>query len=241
MAASTSAQETSRVSGAAVPQPAVMPVDREAWAQQLNLSNFINSYYQFRDLRSLPNCRTVLIVGPGQGLDTQVLRWRGYDVTTFDIDDTFKPDHIGSVHDMAMFADGRFDAVIASHVLEHLAEPYLDRALAEIARVGVYALIYLPVAGRHVQARFSPGFRGIDLSFILDLFNYFHRPSGVVARYCERQHFWEVGMRGFRVRDVAARMSRYFEVMQVYRNRDWNPSQNFVLRSRRASAGSRSA
>jgi hypothetical protein len=229
------------VSGAAVPQPAVMPVDREAWAQQLNLSNFINSYYQFRDLRSLPNCRTVLIVGPGQGLDTQVLRWRGYDVTTFDIDDTFKPDHIGSVHDMAMFADGRFDAVIASHVLEHLAEPYLDRALAEIARVGVYALIYLPVAGRHAQARFSPGFRGIDLSFILDLFNYFHRPSGVVARYCERQHFWEVGMRGFRVRDVAARMSRYFEVMQVYRNRDWNPSQNFVLRSRRASAGSRSA
>jgi hypothetical protein len=241
MAASTSAQETSRVSGAAVPQPAVMPVDREAWAQQLNLSNFINSYYQFRDLQSLPNCRTVLIVGPGQGLDTQVLRWRGYDVTTFDIDDTFKPDHIGSVHDMAMFADDRFDAVIASHVLEHLAEPYLDRALAEIARVGVYALIYLPVAGRHVQARFSPGFRGIDLSFILDLFNYFHRPSGVVARYCERQHFWEVGMRGFRVRDVAARMSRYFEVMQVYRNRDWNPSQNFVLRSRRASAGSRSA
>jgi len=65
--------------------------------------------------------------------------------------------------------------------------------------------------------------------------------GGVVARYCERQHFWEVGMRGFRVRDVAARMSRYFEVMQVYRNRDWNPSQNFVLRSRRASAGSRSA
>jgi len=210
-----------------------MPVDREAWAQQLNLSNFVNSYYQFRDLRSLPGCRTVLIVGPGQGLDTQVLRWRGYEVTTFDIDDTFKPDQIGSVHDLSMFADGRFDAVIASHVLEHLPEPYLDRALAEIARVGSYALIYLPVAGRHVQARLSPGFRGIDLSVILDLFNYFHRPSGIVARYCQRQHFWEVGMRGFRVRDVTARMSRHFDVLQVYRNRDWNPSRNFVLRSRR--------
>ena len=67
---------------------------------------------------------------------------------------------------------------------------------------------------------------------ILDLFNYFHRPSGIVARYCQRQHFWEVGMRGFRVRDVTARMSRYFDVVQAYRNRDWNPSQNFVLRSR---------
>jgi len=240
MAASTRQEETPRVSGSPVPQPTVMPVDREAWAQQLNLSNFVNSYYQFRDLRSLPACRTVLIVGPGQGLDTQVLRWRGYDVTTFDIDDTFKPDHIGSVHDLSMFADGRFDAVIASHVLEHLPAPYLDGALAEIARVGSYALIYLPVAGRHVQARFSPGFLGLDLSLILDLFNYFHRPSGIVARYCERQHFWEVGMRGFRVRDLTARMGRSFEVVHVYRNRDWNPSQNFVLRSRRARGGPRS-
>lgn len=216
-----------------IPEPAVMPVDREEWARQLNLSNFINTYYQFRDLRALDSCRTVLIVGPGQGLDTQVLRWRGYDVTTFDIDDTFKPDHIGSVHEMPIFADSSFDAVIASHVLEHLPEPYLDRTLAEIARVGRFALVYLPVAGRHVQLRFSPGFRGLDLSVILDVFNYFHRPNGIAARYCQRQHYWEVGMRGFHVRDLVARMEAHFDVLQVYRNRDWNPSQNFVMRSRR--------
>jgi hypothetical protein len=208
-----------------------MPVNRTEWARQLNLSNFVNTYYQFRDLQGLEKCRSVLIIGPGQGLDTQILRWRGYDVTTFDIDHTFKPDHIGSVHEMPMFSDGQFDAVIASHVLEHLAEPYLDSSLAEIARVGAFALIYLPVAGRHVQARLSAGFRGIDVSLILDVFNYFHRPSGVVPRYCQRQHYWEVGMRGFRVRDVAARMARHFQVIHVYRNRDWNPSQNFVLRS----------
>jgi Methyltransferase domain len=219
---------------ASVPEPTVMSVDREEWLRQLNLSNFVNTYYQFRDLQGLARCRTVLIVGPGQGLETQVLRWRGYDVTTFDIDETFGPDHLGSVHEMAMFTDGQFDAVIASHVLEHLPEPYLDRALAEIARVGDFALIYLPVAGRHFQARLSPGFRGIDLSFILDLFNYFHRPSGVVPRYCQRQHYWEVGMRGFRVRNLAARLGKHFELIESYRNRDWNPSQNFVLRSKRA-------
>ena len=219
-------------SAAPVPEPTVMPIDRNEWARQLNLSNFVNTYYQFRDLQMLEGCRTVLIVGPGQGLDTQVLRWRGYHVTTFDIDTTFRPDHVGSVHQMEMFTDGQFDAVIASHVLEHLPEPYFGPALAEIARVGKYALIYLPVAGRHFQVRLSPGFRGIDLSLILDLFNYFHRPSGTVARYCQRQHFWEVGMRAFRVRDVAARMREHFDVLQSYRNRDWNPSWNFVLRSK---------
>jgi hypothetical protein len=193
-----------------------MPVDREHWFRQLDLSNFVNAYYQFRDLSRIEGCRRVLIVGPGQGLQTEVLRWRGYEVTTLDIDETFKPDVIGSVHDMNMFEDRQFDAVIASHVLEHLAVAYLDGSLCELSRVAAYALIYLPVAGRHVQAREQPGSNGID------------------ARYCGGQHFWEVGMRGFRVKDLKRRMSSEFEVVDVYRNRDWNPSLNFVLRSKRA-------
>ena len=216
------------------PPPSVMPVDRDAWFRQLNLSNFVNGYYQYRDLQSLGGLSSVLVVGPGQGFDALVLRWRGYEVTTFDIDDTFRPDAVGSVHDLGRFPDGRFDAVIASHVLEHLAVPYLDAALREIARVGRYALVYLPVAGRHFQLRLQPGFRGLDLSLTLDLFDRLRRPDGVTPRYCGGQHFWEVGMRGFRKRQLARRMSEWFEVLSVYRNRDWNPSVNFVLRSRRA-------
>ena len=209
-----------------------MPVDRAIWAQQLNLSNFVNSYYQYRDLQLCGEPRSVLIIGPGQGLDAVVLRWRGYRVTTFDIDETFKPDVRGSVHDMTMFGDGQFDAVIASHVLEHLAVPYLDPSLREIARVGRHAVIYVPVAGRHCQMRAVPGVKGIDVSIIVDLFNYLRKPDGVTARYAQGQHFWELGMRGFRVRDIRRRLSPFFDVLSAYRNRDWTPSHNFVLRSK---------
>lgn len=215
-----------------VPAPAVMPIDRKVWAGELNLSNFINTYHQLRDLRLCVDVRKVLIIGPGQGLDTCVLKWQGYEVVTLDIDDTFKPDVMGSVHDMSMFGDGQFDAVIASHVLEHLAEPYLDTALKEIARVGYNALIYLPVHGRHMQMRFIPGFKGIDLSLVFDIFNYFKKPDGVTPRYMADQHFWEVGMRGYTVKALEKRMSRFFEIISVYRNRDWLPSQNFVLRAK---------
>jgi len=217
-----------------IPEPAVMPVDREEWRQQLHLSNFVNAYYHYRDLQRFENCRRVLLVGPGQGLQTEVLKWRGYQVTTVDIDETFEPDIVASVDDMKVFHDVAFDAVIASHVLEHLPVPHLDRSLAELARVARYALVYLPTAGRHFQARLQPGFKGIDLSVVIDLFNRFHRPSGIDARYCQGQHYWEVGMRGFRVRDVKARMLPHFEVLEVYRNRDWIPSMNFVLASRPA-------
>jgi len=215
----------------AVPEPAVMPVDREAWAKQLDLCNFINSYYQYRDLLRCGPCHSVLLIGPGQGLDTVVLRWRGYEVTTFDIDTTFAPDVVGSVHAMPKFADGQFDAVIASHVLEHMAAPYFDQALEELARVARYAIVYLPLTGRTLHARFTPGFKGLDFSLLVDYYNYFHRPNGVTARYCSGQHFWEIGMRGYRVRDILRRMQQRFDVLDAYRNRDWPGSMNFVLRS----------
>lgn len=214
-----------------VSAPAPMPVDRQEWAKQLNLSNFVNSYYQYRDLQSLDGCRKILIVGPGQGLDAEILKWRGYEVQTFDIDETFHPNFIGSVHDLSRFADQQFDAIIASHVLEHLPVTYLDATLKEMARVGRHALIYLPVHGRHMQLRLMPGFKGIDLSFVFDLFNYFEKPDGVVPRYMVGMHYWEVGMRGWRVRDVKERLSRYFQIKASYRNKDWLPSYNFVLKS----------
>lgn len=215
-----------------IPAPSVMPGDRQKWLAELPLSTFVNAFYQHRDLGRLGKVKSVLMVGPGQGLASEVLKWRGYQVTTLDIDESFRPDVTGSVHDMRVFPDKAFDAVIASHVLEHMAEPYLDPALKEIARVGSYALIYLPVHGLHLQLRFRSNFRDLDFSLIGDLFNYFARPVGLMPRYMDGQHYWEIGMRGFRKRDIVRRLSEYFDILDVYRNRDWLPSQNFVLRAR---------
>jgi len=215
-----------------VPAPSLMAIDRENWARQLNLSNFINAYYQFRDLQFLGEVKKVLIVGPGQGLDTLVMRWKQYDVTTFDIDKTFNPDVNGSVHDLSMFGKGSYDAIIVSHVLEHLAVPYLSSCLSELARVGRYCLIYLPVAGRHCQMRFRMDLRGLDISLILDFFNRLHRPNGITPRYCVGQHYWEMGLRGFRVSQMKRRLSEHFRILLSYRNKEWLPSYNFVLASK---------
>jgi hypothetical protein len=215
-----------------VPVPSVMPVDSEQWAQQLHLCNFVNAYYQYEDIQSCGNVKKILIIGPGQGLDTHIFKWKGFEVTTFDIDETFHPDVIGSAHDLSMFGDKSFDVIIASHVLEHLPVPYLDQCLAEFARVSGYSIVYLPVAGRHFQFQAKLDVKGINLSFIFDLFNYLHKPDGVTAQYCQGMHYWEMGMRGFTLRAMANRFSDHFNVIKQYRNKDWNPSYNWVLKSK---------
>lgn len=215
-----------------IPAPSVMPVDREKWRDQLHLSNFVNSYHQYRDLQLCGNAEKLLIIGPGQGLDTQVFKWRKYQVTTFDIDASFGPDIVGSVHNLSVFNDASFDVVIASHVLEHLPVPYLDGSLRELSRVGKYSIIYLPVAGRHFQFRLQLDAKCIDLSFILDIYNRFHKPDGITPKYCGGQHYWEVGYRGFRVKDLQERILQFFEIISLYRNQNWNPSVNLILRSK---------
>ena len=131
-----------------------------------------------------------------------------------------------------MFGKGDFDAVIASHVLEHLAEPYLESSLKELSRVARYALIYLPVHGRHFHLRFVPGIKNFDWSVIFDLANPFSKTDGLTPRYMANQHFWEIGIKGYRTSDIKKRVSKFFDVVSIYRNRDWIPSQNFVLKSR---------
>jgi len=212
-------------------QPGPMPRDRDEWLGRLDLSNFVNSYYQFRDISRLVKSGRILVVGPGQGLDTAVLKWRGYEVTTFDIDNTFRPDVQGSIHDLSNFADQSFDFITASHVLEHLPIRYLDDCLKDMSRVARHALIYLPVNGRHLQIRVKPGLRGWHWSWGIDLINWMRRPSGERLEFMSGQHYWELGLRGFTMRRTLQRMSKHFTVVDAYRNVDWTPSMNFVLRS----------
>ena len=213
-------------------KPGPMPVDMEQWATQLHLSNFVNAFAQYRDITQLGAVSRILIIGPGQGLDGAIFKWRGYDVTTLDIDDRLNPDVIGSAHDLSMFRDKEFDVVTASHVLEHLPPAYLDAAIAELARVALHALVYLPIGGRIFRLRMMPGFRGWDWNFPLYIPNPFVRPDPNRPRFCEGQHYWEIGRPGYSRRKVTERLSRHFIVRSAYWNPDWLPSYNFVLSAR---------
>lgn len=212
-------------------QPGPMNLNRSEWKKRLDISNFVNAYYQLRDVEAIVKSGRILVIGPGQGLDAAIFRWRGFSVTTFDIDETFCPDVVGSAHDLSVFGNKTYDIVIASHVLEHLPIRFFDAACSEMSRVAKHAVVYLPVNGRHAQLRIKPGIRGWHWSVGIDVINPLRRPTGESPEFMSGQHYWEIGLRGFSKRQIIRRMSNYFYDIKCYRNQDWTPSMNFIMTS----------
>ena len=132
---------------------------------------------------------SVLEIGVGCGVVTSYLRKQGVQLTTFDLDPALQPDVLGSVTNMP-FAEGQFDAVICSEVLEHMPWEHSVAGLKEIHRVTKrYAFVTVP--------QFVLSFAVLLRAPILQLRELrFHVPYPKAAP-TSGEHYWELGRRGY--------------------------------------------
>jgi SAM-dependent methyltransferase len=145
---------------------------------------------------------SVLEIGPGVGLFKAAAAVYGLHVETFDIDPDLKPDHLGSVFEMA-FGDGEFDAVCAFQMLEHLEYENVLRAVKEMGRVAKSHLILsVPEATKRYPLHVTVPKVGMVTLQI----PYPHlRP---IANAFDGQHYWELGRRGYPVDRIATDFAR---------------------------------
>lgn len=182
---------------------------------KLSIEHFANAHAHLRDVGGLPCIQSILVIGPGLGLDVAVLRWAGYKVMTMDNDPRTCPDWLGSVEDGVPHLL-QFDCIIASPVLEHIALALLPRILTMIAARCRYALIYLPMHGKQLKLTLH------KYAYIVDL------PIGPNK---DPQHYWEIG-NGATVPTLTALLGERFTILRQYRNREWPASYNFVLKTK---------
>ena len=156
---------------------------------------FVSYWHQIDEiLERAP--RTVLEIGPGSGFTSAYLRQHGIDVSTLDVNESLKPDYVGSVIDLP-FPDDSFDMVACFEVLEHLPYESLPAALASIRRVAArYSVISLPDRSRTARIH-------IDIPRLLRVRKLFAPPqfarphSGYGGGHC-----WEIGRVGFPLKRV---------------------------------------
>lgn len=157
----------------------------------------------------------ILEIGVGIGFLKHCLKlFPEVSLTTLDIAEDLRPDHVGSVTNMP-FSDGQFDVVVCCEVLEHL--PFMDfpPALKEIKRVARHKVILsLPDRTRH----FGIAVCFARLGWFMLEWNPPRRKTAHRELELGGEHCWEIGCKGTLAKDVVREIKEAgFKVEKQYR------------------------
>jgi SAM-dependent methyltransferase len=145
----------------------------------------------------------VLEIGIGNGFVSRYLRDCGMRVTTLDLDANLKPSICGSVTDLP-FTDNSFDTISCCEVLEHLPYEIVPNALAELARVTAKQVVLsVPDVSPYFQWKYDLPF--LEQSCGLRSLHFW--PWGK-AHVFDGEHYWELGKKGYRLRDFITVLQR---------------------------------
>ena len=195
-----------------------MLVDKKHW---------LAFHYQIKEVLNL-NPEKVLLIGKGSNYDVvgEMLKSKGINVTTFDINHEFQPDVIGSVEHLSLhFPLKEFDVVLCAEVLEHLPFVYFKDVLYQMKKVSKkYVVITLP----HNDMIFSVG---IDFPLFHDKFlnigirHKKHLDGGV--------HCWEINSnKQTSLVEVRNKIKKHFDIIKEYRYPDFPYIRLWVLKVR---------
>src|SRR6186997_2442925 len=115
------------------------PVPEYKSTKYEKVDRWVSYYRQIHEVLAL-RPENLLEIGKGSGLVSTVLKSRGVDVTSLDIDPGVHPDVVGSVLALP-FEDKKFDVTLCAEVLEHLPFEEFPKALSEIRRVTRRAVV----------------------------------------------------------------------------------------------------
>lgn len=159
-----------------------------------NPARFASYAYQISEILD-SNAKTVLEIGPGNGVVSYILRKANIQVETIDHDASLNPDHVASVLDMPVPVNS-FDAVLCCQVLEHLPWELFKTAMHKIAKVAKKIIVIsLPHVSRHYFIEFKlPRIKKKYWSCDLP-------PKDNSLMSFNGEHYWEIG-RGITQKDV---------------------------------------
>jgi SAM-dependent methyltransferase len=190
------------------------------FSSYINKARFASFWHQVDEVLKFEP-RTVLEIGPGPGIVTNILRKQGVRVTTVDFADDVGADIVASVLNLP-FHDDEFDVVICCQVLEHLGIGNFPNALVEIRRVTAKgAVISLPHAGRIWPFDiYFPKIGSIRFSLKLQMIPDKHVFDG--------QHYWEIGKKGFSEKNIRYNILNIFGLKDDFRVHE-NPFHHFYI------------
>lgn len=160
-----------------------------------------SSYCQIINQVLLMKPRSILEIGPGNGVVAATLRQMDFSVKTLDFDDKLNPDYVADVSGDNLpdiLGGDKFDLIIAAQVFEHIRYEDFLKAVGNLAGIADRAIVSLP----HTT----------DNSFLVSfglkipLFKKFSFVKKIIykkkAHQFNGQHYWEIGKSGYSLNKV---------------------------------------
>jgi ubiquinone/menaquinone biosynthesis C-methylase UbiE len=213
------------ISGRTFEQEASIPMERYFDASYFNRKQFDSLISQLLAVNSL-SPSTVLEIGPGNGIVSDILRKSGRKVTTFDINENLRPDVVGNIVEIdKIFDDNSFDLILCAEVLEHLPFEHFDAILEKFSRIAKKNVVITLPRNHRILLDFVGS---LKLPFIP------HLRSNLFLRLPNRQkwsgHHWEVDFApAYSLATLKSIMSKYFSLKACYVDERNRTHQFFIL------------
>ncbi|MDG2124352.1 MAG: methyltransferase domain-containing protein [Verrucomicrobiales bacterium] len=213
----------SEKTGRTVASEAELPKDLyfgDSYFEKAQLHSFVMQLHHIYKLRP----KRILEIGKGNGFVSDFLKKAGFDVVTFDINESLEPDIVGSVTDLDRYVDpGGFDLVVCAEVLEHLPFDLFPGVVHQIAKATrSKAFVTIPRAQRIL----------IDFQCRLRLPKIGVKEFGCFlsrrGRAIWEGHHWEIDCsEECREREIRKHFLRFFEIGSFEREKG-NPYHMFA-------------
>lgn len=150
---------------------------------------------------------SVLIIGKGDGIVSDILKKYIKNSKTLDIDKELKPDIVASVEKIPL-TDCSFDVILCAEVLEHLPFNKFEIALREIGRVAEkFVVLSLPHFGPPVKISFKiPFSKEIKLAF----------KTPFPLEHEVNEHYWEIGKKGYPCSRIGHLIKKHFNIKKEF-------------------------
>lgn len=177
---------------------------------------WMSYWYQINEVFKTEGER-ILVIGVGNKTVPNYLKTisefledKKLEITTADIDENLKPDHVCDVSELSEYFDsGAFDTILCAEVLEHISFKKFDKIMNELKIVtDEWVILSLPYAG-------------LDFRLSLELPN---KPrKEITLKISDRKeheydgwHKWEVGKKNYSREKISNLINDYFKIVRSY-------------------------
>jgi len=196
----------------------------------LNEERWMSFYHQIEGVQSIAKILnkkniTVLEIGIGNKIVSNLLKGIGMKVTTIDIDPKLKPDYVCALPDINIFAQKRFDCILCCEVLEHILYEDAEKSFKNMQKLGKYCVISVPHKDLWLGATFILGFFS-PLKFIMSF------PLTFRTHIFQKEHYWELGTKGYSVQKFKESIRKAgFSLIKNHRVPEFPYHHFFILKS----------